>query len=384
MRFTTSSARAWPPPTPVRPRRPRRRRRARPGRHLLLPVPRRRLHQRHRPHPHPARAGSPDRFGLGVVNCQWFETGTYAAYRHLARRGPRPRRCTSATTSTSTPARHRGRPRSRARPRARSPWPTTGSATPPTSSTRTCRPPTHAASRSSSPGTTTRWPTTTWATRPGGRRPGEQVREPQGRRLPGLVGAPPRAARPARRLPSWRSTRPSTSATWPASTCSTSASTATSPPCRDEASARRLRRLRRADRRGPDPARRRPGGVVRRGVGQGEHRDVEPHRQPGRAGRASTAATSRRPALLPRHLGRLPRRPAPPHRRRWPRSRQPRRAHRRLPRRHGARRARAPLRPGGLARGPRVHGAADLVALFDADVSAAPRSCASRSTSTAT
>ncbi len=27
--------------------------------------------------------GSPDRFGLGVVNCQWFETGTYAAYRHL-------------------------------------------------------------------------------------------------------------------------------------------------------------------------------------------------------------------------------------------------------------------------------------------------------------
>jgi alkaline phosphatase D len=27
--------------------------------------------------------GSPDRFGIGVVNCQWFETGTYAAYRHL-------------------------------------------------------------------------------------------------------------------------------------------------------------------------------------------------------------------------------------------------------------------------------------------------------------
>lgn len=28
-------------------------------------------------------AGSPDRFGIAVVNCQWFETGTYAAYRHL-------------------------------------------------------------------------------------------------------------------------------------------------------------------------------------------------------------------------------------------------------------------------------------------------------------
>lgn len=27
--------------------------------------------------------GSPDEFGLAVVNCQWFETGTYAAYRHL-------------------------------------------------------------------------------------------------------------------------------------------------------------------------------------------------------------------------------------------------------------------------------------------------------------
>ena len=27
--------------------------------------------------------GAPDRFGLAVVNCQWFETGTYAAYRHL-------------------------------------------------------------------------------------------------------------------------------------------------------------------------------------------------------------------------------------------------------------------------------------------------------------
>jgi alkaline phosphatase D len=27
--------------------------------------------------------GSPDRFGLAFVNCQWFETGAYAAYRHL-------------------------------------------------------------------------------------------------------------------------------------------------------------------------------------------------------------------------------------------------------------------------------------------------------------
>jgi alkaline phosphatase D len=28
-------------------------------------------------------SGSPERFGVGVVNCQWFETGAYAAYRHL-------------------------------------------------------------------------------------------------------------------------------------------------------------------------------------------------------------------------------------------------------------------------------------------------------------
>ena len=27
--------------------------------------------------------GSPDAFGIAVVNCQWFETGAYAAYRHL-------------------------------------------------------------------------------------------------------------------------------------------------------------------------------------------------------------------------------------------------------------------------------------------------------------
>jgi alkaline phosphatase D len=27
--------------------------------------------------------GSPDRLGLAIVNCQWYETGTYAAYRHL-------------------------------------------------------------------------------------------------------------------------------------------------------------------------------------------------------------------------------------------------------------------------------------------------------------
>ncbi len=27
--------------------------------------------------------GSPERFALAVVNCQWFETGAYAAYRHL-------------------------------------------------------------------------------------------------------------------------------------------------------------------------------------------------------------------------------------------------------------------------------------------------------------
>ncbi len=28
-------------------------------------------------------SGSPDRFQVGVVNCQWFEAGAYAAYRHL-------------------------------------------------------------------------------------------------------------------------------------------------------------------------------------------------------------------------------------------------------------------------------------------------------------
>ena len=28
--------------------------------------------------------GSPDRFALAIANCQWYETGTYAAYRHMA------------------------------------------------------------------------------------------------------------------------------------------------------------------------------------------------------------------------------------------------------------------------------------------------------------
>jgi alkaline phosphatase D len=32
----------------------------------------------------PATAAPLDRLSLGVVNCQWYETGTYAAYRHLA------------------------------------------------------------------------------------------------------------------------------------------------------------------------------------------------------------------------------------------------------------------------------------------------------------
>ena len=31
--------------------------------------------------------GSPDRFGLAVVNCQWFELGQYGAYRHLLEEG---------------------------------------------------------------------------------------------------------------------------------------------------------------------------------------------------------------------------------------------------------------------------------------------------------
>ena len=31
--------------------------------------------------------GTPERFGLAVVNCQWFETGQYAAYRHIVDQG---------------------------------------------------------------------------------------------------------------------------------------------------------------------------------------------------------------------------------------------------------------------------------------------------------
>ena len=88
--------------------------------------------------------------------------------RHLRRlpphgRGrPRPGASTSATTSTSTPRAPVGgrrRPSTRSR-RSR----TTDCGTRPTRSTPTSRPPTPR-SRSSPPGTTTRWPTTTWATR---------------------------------------------------------------------------------------------------------------------------------------------------------------------------------------------------------------------------
>ena len=51
-----------------------------------------------------ARRARRTRFGLAVVNCQWYETGSLRRLPAPARRGRRPRRCTSATTSTSSPA----------------------------------------------------------------------------------------------------------------------------------------------------------------------------------------------------------------------------------------------------------------------------------------
>ena len=91
--------------------------------------------------------------------------------------------------------------------------------------TPTCRPRT-APRRGSSSGTTTRSRTTTPAT-PRGRRPQADFRARRRRRVPGVVGAPAGAPRRHRsRAPSYRIYRTRRGARWPASSCSTVASTA--------------------------------------------------------------------------------------------------------------------------------------------------------------
>ena len=140
--------------------------------------------------------------------------------------------------------------------------------------------------------------------RPPRRRPGAEAAAYQA-----LVGEPAGPARPRPTAPTWPSTSTSTSVTWPACTCSTSARTPTRRPAATTTPPRRLRRLRRPHRRGPHPPRPGPGGLVRR-------RD---RRRAARRGTswatrwcwpASTPGRPRARRLLPRHVGRLPRRPA--------------------------------------------------------------------------
>ena len=214
-----------------RPRRPRRRAGLEPATRLPLPVHGRRVDEPAGPHPDAAvrlarpvpRSRSPTASGS--------TPGAYGAYRHMLDERPRPR---------APPRRLRLRVRL-----ARAPTPVCETLADwrlqlrrATAGTQACRPPT--------PG----YPfVCTWDdhevannymgdTLPEGsddprRRPG-----PQGRRLPGLVGAPAGAGRTAGRVRPRASTRPRRSAISPASTCSTSART---PTCHRAATSRRRR-----------------------------------------------------------------------------------------------------------------------------------------------
>ena len=87
---TTPSPTSWPSGTAAADRRPRplrarRRHRTGAGHHLLVPVPRRPLHQPDRPHPdHAGRDERRRPLTLGHASCQHYETGLYAAHRDIA------------------------------------------------------------------------------------------------------------------------------------------------------------------------------------------------------------------------------------------------------------------------------------------------------------
>ena len=303
---------------------------------------RRRAHQPGRPHPHPARRGL-----AATASASPSPTASGS------RPAPTPPTAT-CSTRTSTSSLHlgdyiyeyaggTGRRRVRARPRARDRSPTTGSATRPTSSTPTCRPPTPA-SRSC----------VTWDdhevannymgdTRPGGPRPASAGRDRKAAAYQALVGAP--ARRGSTRPDGYRRSRlPATSTVGDLARLylldERQDSDVAAVPGRRRR--RRLRRLRR-----PAPTRTAPASAPtrRRGSPRPSPRAARPGtcRQPGRARRRRRRHRRRSAYYLDTWDG------FPDARRRFidaaRRHRQPGRAHRRLPRRHGARRARAPFEP---------------------------------------
>ena len=334
-------------------------------------------------HPDPARRVLPTRFGLAVVNCQWFETGTYAAYRHLL---------DEEVDLVAAPRRLHLRVPERRTGRAARPCPAHAVETLADYRLRYASYALDEDLRNAH----ARFPfVLTWDDH-------EVSNNYIGDGLVEQPDSPEAAAASARRRPTRRggstcrsgsarptgasswSTSTSTSATSPASTCSTSASTAT---CRRVGTAIRRRTTSAtapSGRERPHAARRRPGGVVRRGERRAARRTWNLIGNPVVLAGDRRRQRHRRRRLLPRHVGRVPDGPPPLHRAAR-RHRQPGRAHRRLPRRDGARRPRATVRAGHAGRGHRAHGPADLVAPVPGGRQRAqPRSCASSSTATAT
>ena len=301
-----SSARAWPRPTPdqghslhVAADGPR------PGDRVPLPLPGRATSPARSvaPGPCPGDGEAVDRFRLGVANCQWYEAGTYAAYRHMAEDdldlvvhlGDYIYEYAAGTgRRTSSPNREVDDARA-----------TTGCATPPTRSTPTSRPP------------TPRSPfVATWDDH-------EVANNYLGDTVPG--GRAVNSRLPERRAAAYKAWWENLPTRLPEPdsdhsdiyrdvvvgdlariTLLDERQYADVPPCRDVVDDD-FGDCRERD-RGPDPPRRRPGGLPGLVHGPGRH-DLEPGRQPGRAGRHRRR--SHRVRVLPRHLGRLPGRPAP-------------------------------------------------------------------------
>ena len=233
--------------------------------------------------------GRPSASASRVVNCQWFETGAYAAYRHLLDED-----VDLVVHLGDYIYEYPGGARRRARPRCR-----------PTRSRALTDYRLRYASYQLDEDLRNahhRFPfVLTWDDHEvANNYSGDELRSRRARpRRPGPARRPPTrrggstcrcgSGRPT--TASSSSTSTSTSATSPASTCSTSGSSATSPPCRDgdprpTTSATAPSAL--DDRTLPG---RRAGGLVRRRERR-QHRHVEPDRQPRGARPGSTAATT--------------------------------------------------------------------------------------------
>ena len=276
---------------------------------IPLPVHGRRVHEPARPHPDAAASGSPDGSGIAVANCQCLETG---ALRRLP-----PDRSTSRPRPRAAPRRLRLRVRGVAPGTERGPRDAGRLAAPATPRYRD-RPTTLRAAHARFPFVCT-WDDHEVANNYMGdvleeaRRPAGRPRA-QGRRLPGLVGAPagtdvgPPEGSDLGVVPGRHHRRPRPH-----------------PRARRAPGRRRAAVPRAADARRRLSATARPGSArtargsaptqeewLAEAPGRGR-RDLEPARQPGRA-RRRRRRDRRRAGVLPRHVGRVPRRPHPGHR----------------------------------------------------------------------